>query len=315
MPLVGGAHERVGGAGARLRRGRRRPGSSDRRRQPRQPGVDARGARQREFGVRMAVGAGRLDLARTVGIEMGLVAAGASPWRSCSRRGRATWSCGWFRAAGERRRTTTARSPASASLEINGGVTASSPVLGVADDGRCEPAGDAAVARRRPGVDAQERRRSLVDPRTRRRRARAAGRAGRRVAWPDRLRRPGPQERERARSPSIQASMPIARSRFRSRRIWRSSVRAPDRCWSIACSPVSAPPRCRGDHGRPVHAVWLALRAAGLLDRGQSRNDAANLLADRLASRRPRSLRRAEDSGRARPRLHRPTIAAAGPRS
>jgi putative ABC transport system permease protein len=33
-------------------------------------------ARQREFGVRMAVGAGRLDLARTVGTEMGLVAIG-----------------------------------------------------------------------------------------------------------------------------------------------------------------------------------------------------------------------------------------------
>jgi putative ABC transport system permease protein len=34
------------------------------------------GARQREFGVRMAVGAGRLDLVRTVGVEMGLVAIG-----------------------------------------------------------------------------------------------------------------------------------------------------------------------------------------------------------------------------------------------
>ncbi len=53
----------------------------------------------------------------------------ASPWRSCCRRGRGTSSCGSCPRVWPAPRTTTARSPASASLEIDGGVTAVVAVL------------------------------------------------------------------------------------------------------------------------------------------------------------------------------------------
>ena len=48
------------------------------------------GPRQREFGMRMAVGASRLDLARTVGVEMGLVAIGGFALALIFRSGRGT---------------------------------------------------------------------------------------------------------------------------------------------------------------------------------------------------------------------------------
>lgn len=87
------------------------------------------GARQREFGVRLAVGAGRLDLARTVGVEMGLVALGGLALALVL----AAWTkvfVLWLVPAGLASASNDYGQIASfASLEIDGGVTAVVAIL------------------------------------------------------------------------------------------------------------------------------------------------------------------------------------------
>ena len=104
------------------------------------------GARQREFGVRMAVGAGRLDLARTVGVEMGLVAIGGlvlalvlSAWT----RDLVLWlvPTGLASASNDYGQIASFRS-----LEIDGGVTAVVAMLAVLTMAGASLLGDAVVS-------------------------------------------------------------------------------------------------------------------------------------------------------------------------